>query len=200
MTRVTAPATPRGRPREFDVDAALDAALDQFWTKGYRSTTTRDLEAALGVSQSSMYAAFGAKKDVLLAAIDRYEGQIECELFAVLDRYEAGIDAIAAFFTAVGEWIIDNEHRGCLVVNLMAAETEDEAIVERVRKYRMKIRDGFRAALGRDGGDPELVEQRSELLLAAVLGLHLTAKSGGEDEVVAMLAAIGGQIQSWTAR
>ncbi len=68
---VSAPA--RGRPREFDVDAALTAALKVFWQQGYDATSLTDLTEAMGVSRPSLYAAFGNKESLYRKALDLYE-------------------------------------------------------------------------------------------------------------------------------
>jgi AcrR family transcriptional regulator len=61
-----------GRPREFDVDKALDCALKVFWRKGYEGTTLPDLTEAMGINRPSLYAAFGNKEELFRKALDRY--------------------------------------------------------------------------------------------------------------------------------
>ncbi len=61
-----------GRPRAFDIDRALDRALDVFWRKGYEGATLCDLTAAMGINPPSLYAAFGNKEGLFRKAIDRY--------------------------------------------------------------------------------------------------------------------------------
>src|SRR5438874_7168478 len=63
---------PPGRPRDFDTDHALDAAMRLFWHRGYRATRTRDLVRSLGLGQSSITSAFGTKADLADAALARY--------------------------------------------------------------------------------------------------------------------------------
>jgi AcrR family transcriptional regulator len=61
-----------GRPRGFDGDAALEAAMRVFWEKSYEGATMADLTEAMGINRSSMYAAFGDKESVFHRAIERY--------------------------------------------------------------------------------------------------------------------------------
>src|SRR2546428_12924146 len=74
MKRVNGkPAKPRGRPREFDRDAALEQAIDVFWRHGYEATSVSDLTAAMGINPPSLYAAFGDKEKLFLEAVERYQ-------------------------------------------------------------------------------------------------------------------------------
>ena len=61
-----------GRPREFDVDKALDKALDVFWRNGYEGASIADLTGAMGINPPSLYAAFGNKEGLFRKALDRY--------------------------------------------------------------------------------------------------------------------------------
>ncbi len=63
---------PRGRPRAFDRDAALDAATEMFWRRGFSATSMADLCEAMGISAPSLYAAFGSKEDLYEAALKHY--------------------------------------------------------------------------------------------------------------------------------
>src|SRR3569833_4427568 len=61
-----------GRPREFDVEQALDQALDVFWRNGYEGASIAELTQAMGISPPSLYAAFGTKEGLFRKALDRY--------------------------------------------------------------------------------------------------------------------------------
>ena len=66
-------ATPKlGRPLSFDRDVALDQAMRLFWAHGYEATSISDLTSAMGITPPSLYAAYGDKKRLFLAAVDRY--------------------------------------------------------------------------------------------------------------------------------
>lgn len=62
----------RGRPREFDMDDALDKAIDVFWRQGYTGTSLSDLTEAMGISRPSLYNAFGTKEETFKLAVERY--------------------------------------------------------------------------------------------------------------------------------
>src|SRR5215813_13222992 len=63
---------PRGRPREFETEKALDAALLLFWRHGYEGTSLAALTEAMGINMPSLYGAFGNKEMIFLKALDRY--------------------------------------------------------------------------------------------------------------------------------
>ncbi|MFB2604650.1 helix-turn-helix domain-containing protein, partial [Rhizobium phaseoli] len=62
----------RGRPREFDAEAALDTALRVFSERGYHAASISELTEAMGLAAGSVYKAFGDKRGIFLAAFDRY--------------------------------------------------------------------------------------------------------------------------------
>jgi AcrR family transcriptional regulator len=63
----------KGRPREFDVEAALAAALRVFWQRGYEGASMAELTAEMGIAKPSLYAAFGNKEELFRKALDLYE-------------------------------------------------------------------------------------------------------------------------------
>ena len=64
---------PSGRTRQFDVDEALDQALEVFWARGYEGATLPELTRAMGINRPSLYAAFGNKEQLFRKALDRYK-------------------------------------------------------------------------------------------------------------------------------
>ncbi|MBI0327902.1 TetR/AcrR family transcriptional regulator [Burkholderia plantarii] len=106
------------RPREFDEDAVLDAAIAQFWSHGYESTSVRDLAAVMGMTGASVYNAFGDKRALYERAFERY---VACGFREREHRFETQLparEAIAAFFDEIIRLTVhDPQRRGCLIVN-----------------------------------------------------------------------------------
>ena len=64
-----------GRTREFDTDVALERAMEVFRLRGYEAATTRELAAAMGIGAGSLYAAFGNKESLYVAALQLHREQ-----------------------------------------------------------------------------------------------------------------------------
>jgi TetR/AcrR family transcriptional repressor of nem operon len=60
------------RPKTFDENATLDAAIDCFWQRGYAATSMRDLTEAMGIGGPSLYNAYGGKRELFVRALERY--------------------------------------------------------------------------------------------------------------------------------
>lgn len=195
-----------GRPRSFETDKVLDDVLELFWRNGYRGTTMRDLEAKFGLSQSSLYNAFGSKSDLLAAALDRYEARIDEQLVRPLEVSDSGLDAIDGFFAALGSWVTQSGRRGCMIINLMAEDAgADDTITHRTRRYRQRVRralrDALRRALDRGDATPGDVEARADLLFGMVLGINIAARGGAATrEIRAITASARHQAAQWRSK
>lgn len=110
-------ARPRGRPREFDIDKALDQAIRVFREHGYNATSIGDLISAMGLASGSIYKAFKDKRAVFLAAFDRYMSLRNDQLRQVADTTKGGrerLSDVLAFYVESSKGI--EGRRGCLVV------------------------------------------------------------------------------------
>ena len=116
-THSSEPSTrPRGRPRTIDPEALLAQAIEVFWEKGYEGASLDDLTRAMGVSRPTLYAAFGDKRAVFLAAIDAYARGIGSEPMAAFEAEESIAPAVRAFLRVSLENNTADAHpRGCLI-------------------------------------------------------------------------------------
>ncbi len=107
----------RGRPREFDAELALDRVLPVFWRDGFEGASVQALADAAGVSKPSLYAAYGNKEALYLAALARYGERYGQERGDALTAESDGREAVRQFLYAVVDAYTDPAHpAGCLVV------------------------------------------------------------------------------------
>lgn len=189
--------TTAGRPRSFQRDEVLDEALEVFWRNGYRATTTRQLEQKLGLSQSSIYNAFGSKHALLMAALSRYEDRITTELVDPLEQSSGGLDGVGRFFDRLATWVTHEGSRGCMIINLMAEDGgEDSEITRRTQAYRHRVRSALGDALRRDG--VPAAGARADVLYGMVLGLNIAARGGSpEAELNRLVASVHEVLAGW---
>lgn len=125
------------RTRAFDETVALDRAMGLFWEQGYEATSVRDLTSRTGISSSSLYATFGDKHDVYLAALARYRA-IEREQFAaMLSASRAVRPTLADMFAELIDMLLADEgNRGSFSLNA-AVELggRDPAIAASLREH-----------------------------------------------------------------
>ncbi|MFJ6323432.1 MULTISPECIES: TetR/AcrR family transcriptional regulator [unclassified Rhizobium] len=179
----------RGRPREFDMNTALDEALRVFSERGYHAASISELTDAMGLTAGSVYKAFGDKRGIFLAAFDRYrqvrQQRIESCLAEAADGY-AKLFALAVFFaeSSCGE----TGRRGCLVVG-SATELAlfDEEVAGRVAAAfnfdERRLLDLIRLGQA-DGSIPQHVDAETAAcaMLCLTKGMRIIGKTGPKPE------------------
>jgi len=105
-----------GRPREFDLDQALDRALSVFWHKGYEGATLPDLTRAMGINRPSLYAAFGNKEALFRKALDRYAAGPASHVVAALHQPTARAVVERLWYGAIEMATNPQNPAGCLLV------------------------------------------------------------------------------------
>ncbi|WP_299205781.1 TetR/AcrR family transcriptional regulator [uncultured Tateyamaria sp.] len=126
-----------GRPRSFDEDEALMAAMNAFWTKGYAATSMKDLTAAMGISGPSIYSAFGDKRELYLKTIDRYADVDGCAPIVAFEGARTIEDAVRGFLMSVVSHSTQQEGapRGCFLASCVATTVgEVDGVAERMEK------------------------------------------------------------------
>src|ERR1700760_307202 len=98
MMRQTSMRSPRGRPRSFDTEAAVERAMGVFWSRGYHGTALPDLLRATKLSRGSLYAAFGDKHSLFLLALDRYIADAVTRMDAEFASRKDPADSLRDYF------------------------------------------------------------------------------------------------------
>ncbi|SPA42504.1 conserved protein of unknown function [Cupriavidus taiwanensis] len=191
------------RPRKFNEQAALTAALNAFWARGYQATSTRDLTSVMGMTQPSLYNAFGDKRSLFLAALDGYLDGTVRERMARLEAALSPAAAITAYFSeSIERSLGDPLRRGCLLVNTALEVTPDAPDVQQtVASAFEEIRDFFRRQFtaAQQAGEVDAAFSADEVsaqLLALLLGMRVLARAAPERELLeggvrATLALLG---------
>ncbi|MGI5190697.1 TetR/AcrR family transcriptional regulator [Promicromonospora sp. CA-289599] len=174
------------RPREFDEEAVLDAASEQFWTKGYAGTSMDAIAAATGLGKGSLYGAFGGKHQLFLRIFDTYSARIAGAVADELTGPDDGAYArlCAHVRAAAAEIAADRIHRGCLLAKGAAELSEhDPDVTVRSRRTLERIAtilaDDIRAAQRQGDLDRAAdADQLATLVLAVLRGLEALGKAG----------------------
>jgi len=194
-----------GRPKAYEREAILLAARDLFWEQGYERTSIADLEERTGLNRSSLYGEFGSKGGLFEAALQCYADRVIANLLADLGRdHTAGLAAIAGLFRRLGEMFRCDSAlwtRGCLMVNTIAEmASQDQRIRAHAFAYRDRLQTSFGAALARAAvqgdADSSLVDSRSHLLAAALIGIWLEVRID-PSHAATSCQAIAHEVESW---
>lgn len=184
-----------GRPREFDMDQVLDAAVQVFRERGYNATSIADLRAAMGLTAGSLYKAFKDKRAIFVAALDRYIASREAALARCLSQAHTGRERILATLRSYADTAHDAEgRRGCMVLGgLTDIDTFDPALARRFHQALARTERRFVEFIEqgiRDGSLPNHLDAPStaRYLLCVVEGLRVLGKRGARaDEINAVV-------------
>lgn len=148
----------RGRPPEFDREAALERAMRLFWQKGYEGTSMSDLTLALGMGRQSLYGAFGDKQRLFVACLERYSEQVlEKSLFSALDGDGSPLAAVERVLDAWQAYVESDEFLGCLLGKSLAELGRRDSELDRLMRSKLdRIQKGFERALTRAKASGEL--------------------------------------------
>jgi len=182
----------RGRPRAFDEEQALDAALAVFWRNGYQGASLAELTHAMDISKPSLYAAFGNKEQLYLSALERYREQ---QLIKHAERLAAEPDlksAMRAFLRSVATMLTSPELPGGCMVVTSAVACDTAALPQRVvaaigttvnQSAFGPLKDRLQKELQRRNlpvGTP--VEQLADFFTTIMTGMAVMAKVGATQE------------------
>ena len=179
------PVRGRGRPREFDRQEGLAKALRLFWTFGYEATSMSDLRAALGVTQASLYAAYGNKESLFREVVDLYQRTDGITTPRALQADLKAREAIHAMLQdAVDVFSAPGAPGGCLIVlGTINCSVGNMAVQDHMSSLRRETLKSIRARLQRgkrEGDVPEdvHVESVAAFYTTVLHGISIQSRDG----------------------
>lgn len=175
-----------GRPRKFDRETALSAAVEVFWTKGYDGSSLGDLTNAMGINRPSLYSTYGDKHTLYLAALAFYGSSVGCAPLAAFEAEASPEKAVRAFF----ETLLENQTRpgnlaqGCLLASCAATTAgEVQGVTEMLAAGTTatveKLTNGFENFIGKNQLPPKFPSKvKARLLLDIMQGYAYRARTG----------------------
>ena len=171
-----------GRPRSFDREAALAAAVEQFWRAGFEETSIATLTSAMGVTPPSLYAAFGDKQRLFEEAATVYFRRT-VEAVDAAATMPTAHDAVARMLDETARAHTDaSTPPGCLLLTEPRLAAQREVLHERLqRRLDRGVRDGDLAASTR-------TDHLASFLVAVMRGMSGCARDGGTTEELLAIA------------
>ena len=115
-------AKQRGRPRKFDENQAVAAAMNVFWQKGFSATSLDDLAEATGINRPSLYNAFGDKQALYRRSLLMMRDHMQQAVQETLGK-PALRDALVGFYNAaIDVYLSTDPQAGCFVFCTAPAE------------------------------------------------------------------------------
>lgn len=165
------------RPVEFDRTVATQSALLLFWRKGYQATSLADLVSAMGISRSSLYAAYGDKRGVFIECLDLFAAR-SIDILARARAAHPPLAALRTFFVqtlseeAGGRWAW-----GCMLVNTVLETADvDEALCDHARLRLGEVEAAFESCLTDTGCGAAKAAELSAFLMVVNEGLRVSSR------------------------
>jgi AcrR family transcriptional regulator len=192
---------PRGRPRAFDTEKALDQALNVFWRNGYEGATLPDLTHAMGINRPSLYAAFGNKESLFRKVVNRYISGPASYVREALAQPTARAVAEKLLKGAVENLTNPAHPRGCLAVQAaLACGDNADCMRQELIHLRESLVKSLRQRLHRARAENDLPKSANPSDLARYLatvihGLSVQASSGASRKDLQKVSALA--LQAW---
>jgi AcrR family transcriptional regulator len=193
----------RGRPAEFDRDAALRAATRLFWERGYEGTSFDELIAAMGISASSFCNSFGSKEKLYCEATGSYLESSGRWFFGILnDETTDTRTAFSRLFDATAEEFTRGDHPAGCMISLACTHTGPglKNIREMMVEHRAFSEGAMAARIHRGIAEGDVPGDTDVDVLAAYYsavarGLAVQARDGASRERIAEIGHVA--MRAW---
>ena len=198
----SAPTPAKGRPRGFDRAAALKAAMQVFWLRGYEATSISDLTKAMGINAPSLYAAFGCKEALFEEALSHYETSEGAAPQRLLQEAATAKQGFAALLRFYASYYVNTDHPpGCMaVLSAIVGAPENKsvrALMTRSRRHAMSV---FADRIRRGQAEGDVPKGADAMAMAMfyttlVQGMSIQARDGATKKQ--LLAAVEAALAVW---
>lgn len=178
----------KGRPRTFDLEAALCVAQALFHRDGFDAVSVQDLSEAMGIRASSFYAAFGSKLDLFERVLARYQGTGSLDVGGVLEKADAGKGLRCVLDQAAHLYACNPEKPGCMAIEAETSANEDvRALGAKAAKEVVRLVRSYAAGQGLEA--PDGIARYVQMCLRA---LSMEARRGATLGQLRQLAVFAG--------
>ena len=184
------------RPKEFDPDTALSAAMEAFWRNGYEKTSLDDLMAAMQVGRQSLYDTFGDKRELYLSALDAYRESTQAGLRRLFSTGHPMRDCFAALLFGIAKESRADHDRGCLLLSAnLERSLDDKQIAHLVKTNQAEVEAIFEDVLHKAQRSGELAADKdaralASFFLATIQGMRATARAGSNRAALEQVAEV----------
>jgi TetR/AcrR family transcriptional repressor of nem operon len=172
------------RPREFDREEALLAAMAVFWARGYEAASTQELLEAMRISRQSLYDTFGDKKKLYLEALGRYNSDSVTDVIGQIRKPESPLEGLQNVLVAFASKPARENALGCMGINAVCEfGTSDMAVAELTKVSDRILERTVEQAIAEGKKRLEIpasVDARAatRFFLATLAGMKVAAKGG----------------------
>lgn len=182
-------------------DAALEQAMLLFWRHGYEATSLTDLTSAMGVTPPSIYAAFGDKKRLFLAAVDRYVSGPVNSASLIASAPSARAAALALLSAAASGFTGEHTPPGCLLASAaISCSTNATDVQQALAAIRLNVQQQLGARIRSDmdsGAMPADCdgEALAAHVMATIQGMSTLARDGASRDMLQRVASTA--LRAW---
>ena len=196
----------RGRPREFDRQAALAKATRLFWQKGFEATSISDLTEAMGIGSPSLYAAFGSKEALYAEALREYAESNGSLVWGRFSAAKTAREAVSSFLmdsAATLTGCVVDIPLGCMVALSAVGSEGHLELGEMVRRERRSTFTRLQARFERAVADGELsaavnIQALARFVQTIQFGMSILARDGAQRSELESVAQVA--LAGWDAR
>lgn len=195
----------RGRPKTFDRETALDAAMLLFWNRGFEQTCVDDLASAMGIQTSSLYATFGDKETLFLETIEHYRtgrGSVFDAAVKAGKTAQEGFENL--FAVTAAELTRKDQPSGCMLcLALPTCSPRFEHLQQKLDRMRALSDTVLLKKLQEAVRNKEIPQSTDLRMLVsffrtALLGMSLQARAGANKETLLEIGRLA--LRAWPGK